>query len=210
VDVAIARGAKLIVVVNALVPLDTHAIHRKSNANLPHQSINDMGLRAIYNQVMRGMLHDSLTDHLKAVRERHPDVDIVLIEPRPDDEKMFFHEVMSFSAQLIVMQHGYESVASGLNRSWPYLSRILPEHGIELTRKVIDRKPTQVPVTAMETRSGLLNRLRQTVLDRRSEPRDVEPDRPARVQSRKRKAPAKKPAAGTFQPRVITGEAKGA
>ena len=85
-------------------------------------------------------MHDSLTDHLRSLRERYSDVDFILIEPRPDDEKMFFHEVMSFSAQLIVLQHGYETVVQGLNRTWPYLERILPKHGIEITRHVLARE----------------------------------------------------------------------
>src|SRR5262249_37389159 len=146
----------------ALVPLDTHAIKQKTSLEMERESIAGLGIRAIYNQVMRGMLHDSLVDHLKAVRDRHPEVDVVLIEPRPDDEKMVFHEVSTFSAQLIVMQHGYESVASGLNRGWSYLQRILPEHGIEITRKVIDRKPLHVPVAEMKARQTIFRRLRQT------------------------------------------------
>jgi NTE family protein len=213
VDVAINRGARLIVVVNALVPLDTEAIKNKATVDIERESITDLGIRAIYNQVMRGMMHDSLVDHLRAVRERHPEVDIVLIEPQPDDEKMFFHEVMSFSAQLIVMQHGYESVASGLSRSWSYLQRILPEHGIEITRKVIDRKPLHVPVAEMKAQRTIFGRLRQTVLDRRTEPRDLEPEiKPpaARVKSQRKRTPRKAAAksSGAFKPRVISSEAK--
>src|SRR5205807_162279 len=127
----------------------------------------DMGMRGVYNQVMRGMLHDGMLDHIRLVRDRHPDVDILLIEPRADDEKMFFHELMSFSARLMVLQHGYESVSNGLYDTWGYLRRILPKHGIHITRRVVDRKPVQVPVESIESGNLLARMLRQTVFDRR-------------------------------------------
>jgi hypothetical protein len=67
----------------------------------------------------------------------------------------------------MVMQHGYESVSTGLYDTWGYLRRILPRHGIHITRRVIDRKPAEVPVETMAS-AGLLERLlRQTVFDRR-------------------------------------------
>jgi predicted acylesterase/phospholipase RssA len=168
IDIAISQGATLIVIVNGLVPLDTGAIARRASVSEARKSIFELGMRAIANQVVRGMLHDTLVDHLKAVRESNPDVDFLLIEPSPDDEKMFFHEVMSFSAQMIVLQHGYETVANGLYMTWPYLSKILPKHGIEITRRVIDSKPLEVPVEVMERRGNMVGRLFQTVLDRRT------------------------------------------
>jgi NTE family protein len=176
IDVAINRGATLVVVINGLVPLDTEAIARRATTDASRSSIFELGIRAIGNQVVRGLLHDSLTDHLRELRGRHPGVDFVLIEPRPDDEKMFFHEVMSFSAQMIVLQHGYETVTSGLYQSWPYLSRVLPRHGIEITRKVVDRKPLQVSVNDMERGGNVLARLFQTVLDRRTSAEGERPD----------------------------------
>ncbi|HXA43057.1 MAG TPA: patatin-like phospholipase family protein [Candidatus Solibacter sp.] len=168
VDIAIDRGARLIVIVNGLVPLDTVAIGAHASTDEARRSIFDLGLRAIGNQVLRGMLHDSLVNHVKSLRQEHPEVDFILIEPRPDDEKMFFHEVMSFSAQMIVLQHGYETVISGLYQNWPYISRVLPRHGIEITRKVVESKPLEVSVKEMEKQGNMIGRLFQTVLDRRT------------------------------------------
>jgi hypothetical protein len=138
--------------------------------------LTDMGMRGVYNQVFRGVLHDGLIDHVRLVRNRRPDVDILLIEPRPDDEKMFFHELMSFSARLMTLQHGYESVSTGLYDTWGYLRRILPKHGIRITRRVIDRKPQQVPVETVESAGRLQRLLRQTVFDRRSRARQLGED----------------------------------
>jgi len=212
IDIAIQRGAKLVVIVNALVPLDMAAIRRHATSEGVRRTIYDLGIRAVANQVVRGLMHDSLSDHLRWLRERHPDVDFILIEPRPDDEKMFFHEVMSFSAQLIVLQHGYETVVQGLNRTWPYLQRILPKHGIEITRHVLARKPADVPVAELEKRPRLLGRLGQTVLDRRSRSQGQVPEIKT---DRRRRAAAGGDAdggaattrrRGAFRPRVISSE----
>jgi predicted acylesterase/phospholipase RssA len=222
IDVAIDRGATLVVIINALVPLDTHAIAKRATTAEGRRTIFDLGIRAIGNQVIRGMLHDSLVDHLREVRSRNPGVDFLLIEPRPDDEKMFFHEVMSFSAQMIVLQHGYETVINGLYDTWPYLSRILPQHGIEISRKVVARKPRDVPVKEME-RVGLVGRLFQTVLDRRGTAREQPPEEASEARSkakgptaRPRRAAATRAAVSrgrtrgsrperTFRPRVLRG-----
>ena len=177
IDVAVARGATLIVVINPIVPLDTSEM--EVPASVREQlgmgtHLSDTGMRGVYNQVFRGMLHDGMLDHIRLVREHHPEVDILLIEPRPDDEKMFFHELMSFSARLMVLQHGYESVSNGLSDTWGYLRRILPRHGIHISRRLIDRKPSKVPVDSFETRNRLHRFLAQTVFDRRPRMRVIE------------------------------------
>ena len=177
IDVAVDRGATLIVVINPVVPVDTRRLDAPAAMRgRLGDHLSDTGMRGIYNQVMRGMLHDGMLDHIRLVRERHPDVDILLIEPRADDEKMFFHELMSFSARLMVMQHGYESVSNGLQDTWGYLRRILPKHGIHITRKHVDRKPSDVPVSTIESGPRLLRALRHTVFDRRPRVQVVDDD----------------------------------
>lgn len=168
IDVAVARGATLIVVINPIVPINAASMAPPDSVREQMADhLADLGMRVVYNQVFRGMLHDGMLDHIRLVRNRRPDVDILLIEPRPDDQKMFFHELMSFSARLMVLQHGYESVSNGLNETWGYLRRILPKHGIHITRRVVDRKPVQVPIASFDSQNMLRRLLRQTVFDRR-------------------------------------------
>jgi len=183
IDVAVDRGATLVVVINPIVPLDSRHMNVPSSMRQQVGSrLTDMGMRGVYNQVFRGILHDGLIDHVRLVRNRRPDVDILLIEPRPDDEKMFFHELMSFSARLMTLQHGYESVSTGLYDTWGYLRRILPKHGVRISRRIIDRKPQQVPVDSVDSTGVLQRLLRQTVFDRRSRARQLgEDETPLRV-----------------------------
>ena len=110
IDIAVDAGATLIVVVNPIVPIDARRIESSpgSLGRLLNSHLTELGLRGVYNQVFRTVLHDGRLDHVRLVRNQYPDVDILLIEPRADDPKMFFHELLSFSAQLMVLQHGYE------------------------------------------------------------------------------------------------------
>ncbi len=168
IDVAVDRGATLIVAINPIVPVDTRNLRPPQGMrSLVGSRLVDMGMRGVYNQVFRGMLHDGLLDHIQLVRHNHPDVDILLIEPRPDDEKMFFHELMSYSARLMVLQHAYESVSSGLYDRWGQLRRVLPRHGVHITRRNIERKPVQVPVESYRMPNLLQRLMRQTVFARR-------------------------------------------
>ena len=177
IDVAVDRGATLIVVINPVVPLDARSnqLPQRLKSQLGGKRLVEQGARGIYNQVFRGMLHDGMLDHIRLVRDSHPDVDILLIEPRPDDEKMFFHELMSFSARLMVLQHGYESVRNGLDDTWGYLRRILPRHGVHISRRVVERR-ADVPVESYESTNMLERLLRQTVFARRPRIQVVESD----------------------------------
>src|SRR5437588_1251118 len=162
VDVAIDHGAELVVVVNALAPLDVRGIRESTFLHRFGRTIADLGIKGVANQVARGILKDTLADHVRLLRETHPDVDIVVIEPLPNDEKMFFHEVMSTSARLVVAQHGYESVLDGMNRNHSHFSRVMARHGIEISPAILEAKPWSIPVRSLES-GDLPERLRQTV-----------------------------------------------
>ena len=162
VDVAIDRGADLVVVVNALAPLDVRGVRDSTFLHRFGRGIGDLGIKAVANQVARGILKDTLTDHVRLLREQHPEVDIVVIEPLPNDEKMFFHEVMSTSARLVVAQHGYESVLDGMSRNHAHFSAVMARHGIEVSPTILDARPWSVPVRGIET-GDMAERLQRTV-----------------------------------------------
>ena len=167
IDIAVQRRARLVLVVNGLVPINTNDIAGKATAEGARRTIYDRGMRGIQNQVLRNAHHESLTSHLQLLRERHQDVDFVLLEPRPDDEKMPFHQAMSFDARLIVMQHGYESMAAELLGNWSQYLQLFRSHGVELTPDVIVKRSEPIPAGRMTARPKILRQLRHTVLDRR-------------------------------------------
>jgi NTE family protein len=141
-DLAIEHGAKLVVCINPLVPY--HINHGASVPFLeaePGQRdrlfLSDKGMQAIANQVFRTFSHAGLHYHIKHLRRTNPDVDIILVEPQPDDYQMHFYNIMRFSARLIIAQHGYESATLGLAEDYPEYKEILARHGIRLSRRFV-------------------------------------------------------------------------
>ncbi len=122
-DLAIERGARLIVCVNPLVPYDL------ARASEPFH-IRDMGAPGIVNQVFRTLFHSALHYHLKQIHRRHPDVDVVLIEPARDDIRMFSEMPMRYASRTEVARHGFETVATYLAERYESYEQIFARHGI--------------------------------------------------------------------------------
>jgi hypothetical protein len=74
---------------------------------------------------------------------------------------MFFHEILSTSARLVVAQHGYESVIQGLRDNLGHFTRVLDRHGIEVAPELVSGA-WQVPVRAIDT-GELPERLARTI-----------------------------------------------
>lgn len=131
-DVAIERGAKVIVCINPMVPFDNsrHAIGK---------AISDEGVQRIGNQVFRTFIHAGLHYHLKQVRRRHPEIDIILIEPQRDDAVMFAENLMSYKMRLGIARHGFETVADHLTEHYDYYRTQLSRHNINISLDRINR-----------------------------------------------------------------------
>jgi hypothetical protein len=87
--------------------------------------------------MMRILMHSGLHYHVKQLRRQHPDVDIILIEPRPDDYQLFFYNIMRYSSRLTVARHGFESVTLDLAEDYPRYKEILSHHGIPISRRLV-------------------------------------------------------------------------
>ena len=144
VDVAVAAGAKFIVVVNPLVPYFNNFEKRIPTLfGSRVRRVADMGLPAIGNQAFRLMAHARLQLAVESWKHRFPDVDIILIEPESDDELMFGTSILDYSARLEIAKHGFESVTLKLARDYERYKSIAERHGIKISarrvRTVIDR-----------------------------------------------------------------------
>jgi len=131
IDLAIEAGAELIVCINPLAPINTRETHGESH------HLSRGGMRAIGRQVLRVLLHAGLGYHIKNLRHKYPHVDIILIEPRPDDQKMFGYDLMDYASRLRVINHGFESVTVGLSENFAYFQRILARHAIEISPRLV-------------------------------------------------------------------------
>lgn len=127
-DVAIEAGAELIVCINPMVPFD-------NGGHAPGHGIGDEGIQRVGNQVFRTFIHAGLHYHIKQVRRRHPEVDIVLIEPTRNDHVMFSDNTMRYRTRMTLARHGYETVASHLNEHYPYYSQMMARHGVTISNQ---------------------------------------------------------------------------
>lgn len=134
IDLAIEAGAELVVCINPLAPINAREIYGDE------RHISQGGMRAIGRQVLRVLLHSGLRYHIKNLRHKYPHVDIILIEPRPDDQRMFGYDLMDYASRLLVINHGFETVTVGLCENFPHFQRVLARHGIDISPRLVQEE----------------------------------------------------------------------
>jgi predicted acylesterase/phospholipase RssA len=143
-DIAIEHGATLILCINPMVPFD----HQEQRSALQNESkggpLSDKGLQAVASQVTRIASHANLHYHIKQLSRRHPEVDIILIEPRPDDQRMFFYNIMRYSVRSAVARHGFETVTLDLAEDFQTYKQILARHRIPISRRLVIQELAEI------------------------------------------------------------------
>jgi predicted acylesterase/phospholipase RssA len=139
-DLAVQAGAKLVVVINPLVPFvnDFSDMIRTLRGSRPRR-ISDMGFAQIGYQVFKLVGHQRLHELAKHWEERYPGVDILLIEPEPTDELMFQTSIMSFTSRVEIARHGFESVTKQLAGEYDRYHDVAERHGINISEKRVRR-----------------------------------------------------------------------
>jgi predicted acylesterase/phospholipase RssA len=141
-DIAVEAGAKFIVVVNPLVPYVNDfekRIPTLTGSRARH--VSDMGFPHIGYQTFKLIAYQRLHEMARRWEERYPGVDIVLIEPEPNDELMFQTSIMNYTSRVDIARHGFQSVTLKLAHDYARFKRICARHGIEISatrvRKVV-------------------------------------------------------------------------
>ena len=138
IDVAIQQGAKLVVVVNPLVPYVHDSRYLLPSATgLPSRHMSQKGFPHIAAQTFRIMAQSHLHKELELVAHAHPDVDIILIEPRQDDEHLFVFNLMDYASRERIARHAFESVAIDLVTRFPEYKKVLGRHNIKIDRNLL-------------------------------------------------------------------------
>jgi predicted acylesterase/phospholipase RssA len=140
VDIAVEKGAQFIVVVNPLVPFVNdfeRTIPTVFGTRV--RRVSDMGLPAIANQTFRLIAHARLHQAVEMWQERYPGVDIILVEPEPNDELMFGTPIMDYSRRLKIARHGFESVTATLAQDYDRFKEIAERHGLEISGRRVSR-----------------------------------------------------------------------
>ncbi len=176
VDIAVEAGARFIVVVNPLVPfVNDFKTRIPTLFGSRVRRVSDMGFPQIGYQTFKLLAYQRLHEMARQWEQRYPGVDIVLIEPEPDDELMFQTSVMNFSSRVAIARHGFESVTLKLAEDYDIFKEICARHGIEISatrvRKVVkhfgaEREKTRAWRKILEqTTSAVLRQSAQTAQD---------------------------------------------
>ena len=144
VDIAVERGAKFVIVVNPLVPYvnDFQKVIPTMLGSRVRR-VADMGFPQIGYQAFKLLAHQRLHEAVSRWQEKYPGVDIILIEPDPNDELMFETNILNFTRRMEIARHGFESVTLKLASDYDELKSVCAKHGIEISatrvRKVVRR-----------------------------------------------------------------------
>ena len=168
VDIAVERGARFVIVVNPLVPYVNdfeQVIPTVLGSRV--RRVADMGFPQIGYQAFKLLAHQRLHEAVQHWQEKYPGVDIVLIEPDPNDELMFETNIMNFTKRVEIAKHGFESVTLKLAKDYDQLKGVCAKHGIEISatrvRKVVrkfseEREKTAAWRRILEQTTGALLR----------------------------------------------------
>jgi predicted acylesterase/phospholipase RssA len=129
IDVAIEKGAELIICYNPFRP------HTK-NGRLAHE-----GILAVLNQIFRTLFHARLHMAIDQYRE-DPKFkgDIILIEPKDDDKAFFDLNPLLYSNRIKAACLGFESVVCSVGDQYKEIEKILSSYGIDVGRKKVDKE----------------------------------------------------------------------
>ncbi|HWL64710.1 MAG TPA: patatin-like phospholipase family protein [Actinomycetota bacterium] len=138
IDVAIGHGARLVICINPLVPYVHDIRHLLPTATgLDARHISEKGFPHIAAQTFRIMAQALVEKEIELISHAHPDVDIILIEPRSDDEHMFIFNLMDYGSRERVARHAFETVAIDLVTRYPDYKKVLGRHGIKISRDLL-------------------------------------------------------------------------
>ena len=144
VDLAVEAGAKFVIVVNPLVPYvnDFQKVIPTMLGSRVRR-VADMGFPQIGYQAFKLLAHQRLHEAVGHWKEKYPGVDIILIEPDPNDELMFETNILNFTRRVEIARHGFESVTLKLAEDYDQLKATCAKHGIDISatrvRKVVKK-----------------------------------------------------------------------
>jgi len=132
IDIAIARGARLVVVVNPRVPM----VNDREKFCLPSlsfgqcSSVAELGISFAWEQSQRIENKQKLDTALDSLRRQHPEVDIVLLEPGSEESLLFLQSPMSYQARRHIMHYGYNLTIGDLASRFEEYRDVFARHGI--------------------------------------------------------------------------------
>jgi hypothetical protein len=139
-DIPISAGARFLLMVNPTVPI----YNDRTVVCIPTvmgycSSITETGFTAIAEQTFRINSRVKLELGVELYRQRHPDAEIIILEPAPMDSTLFLYGSMNYSERVQVLNYGYNSTAFYFRENFEKIGRIFAAAGMEVS---LDRLST--------------------------------------------------------------------
>ena len=131
VDVVVERGAKLVIAINPMVPIVNDPASEGSLLH-GHSYLGDQGMGSVADQLLRLMIRSQVVYGLQQLKDRYPEVDIVLFEPEANDAVVFGYHLMRYSARQLVAAHAYDAAKEKIVRDGDRLAAVFRRHGLDL------------------------------------------------------------------------------
>ena len=134
-SVALEEGANLLLCLNPIVPVDTSKA--VTEGIMKRGKLVDRGLPTVLAQTFRTLIHSRLEVGMATYQNRFGGADVVLLEPKRDDYRMFFTNIFSFSSRRSLADHAYQRTRVELRQRFDELSPILEGHGVHLSPEAL-------------------------------------------------------------------------
>ena len=140
VDAVVQHGASVGIAVNPLVPVVNDPRSADGAIVGSGRYLSERGLPAILDQVFRMLIRSQVVYGLQAVRDKFPEVDIVMIEPEAHDWTMFSYHPMRYSVREKIAEHAFEMTRDRLNRDAEHLRRVFARHDLDFDIKRLGKR----------------------------------------------------------------------
>lgn len=157
IDLAIEKGAELVICYNPFRPLknivNVEYLREKNRYVTKDPRISDNGVFGVFNQVFRAIYHSRLQDGMKRYeQDKSFKGDIILIEPKEDDTTFFQMNPFAFWTRASAAKSGFESVRMSILQHFDEIKAILGSYGIEMSRELIEQDAAKIKKAANDDR----------------------------------------------------------
>jgi NTE family protein len=135
--VLLDMGLDLLLCLNPLVPFHAgHAPRPLANAAIPR--LVQGGLPVVLSQTFRSLIHSRLELGMRGYQTSHPDADLLLFEPDPQDGALFLANTFGYGQRRALAEHAYQRTRADLRSRRGVLGAVLQRHGLALDDAVLD------------------------------------------------------------------------
>lgn len=135
-SVALKEGADLVFCINPIVPID--AKHLEEVEKKISDSLIEEGLPTVLSQTFRMMIHSRMIAGFKNYEYTYPNADLIVIEPKPTDSRMFYTNIFSFTDRKKICEYAYQTTRKNLLERADSIQAKLNKYGIILRKDILE------------------------------------------------------------------------